>query len=57
MSKTVSEIFLWVILASALVLIIMNASGFAQATTAVGTQVNDLSRTLSGSGYVNRRAA
>lgn len=48
----VGEAFLWVILAAAFVLVIMNASKFATAVTAVGTQTNDLAKTLSGSGYV-----
>lgn len=48
----IGEAVLWVILALALVLIIMNASKFAIAVTALGTEGNTLAKTLSGSGYV-----
>jgi len=48
----IGEAILWVILALALVLIIMNAKNFAIAVTAVGTEGNTLAKTLSGSGYV-----
>jgi hypothetical protein len=52
MPDWIGEAFLWIIIAAALVLIIMNASKFATAVTAVGTQTNTLAKTLSGSGYV-----
>jgi hypothetical protein len=51
MGKIILDIALWIILASVAVLVIMNPTGFATDVSAVGTQVNTLSTTLSGSGY------
>ena len=55
MTKTVTEIVLWVIVASLGVLVIMNPFGFTQDVTAVGGVVTGESTILTGSGY--KRAA
>lgn len=45
------EIAMWIILGSALVLVIMNPSGFSQDVSAVGGFVTGESTILTGSGY------
>ena len=47
----ITEIFLWLIIASLVVLVIMNPTGFAVAVSTIGSQVQGVMTTLSGSGY------
>lgn len=51
----VVEIFLWLIIASLVVLVIMNPTGFAVAVQTIGSQTQGIMTTLTGSGY--KRAA
>jgi hypothetical protein len=53
--RTIVEVISWIIVASLVVLVVMNPEGFVKAVTAVGTTVDDLSKTLSGSGYQRAR--
>lgn len=50
-SGVILDIIMYLIVASLVVLIVMNASGFATAVTAVGGLVQGESKVLSGSGY------
>jgi hypothetical protein len=52
MKFSVMEVIYWVIVASLVVLVIMNPSGFVSDVGSVGTASTNLSKTLSGSGYV-----
>lgn len=51
----VSEWIMWIIVASIVVLIVMNPDGFVKSITGIGTVVNNESKTLSGTGYVRAR--
>jgi hypothetical protein len=51
MLKSVTEVILWIIVASLVVLVVMNSFGFVQAVTAVGGVVTGESTILTGSGY------
>jgi hypothetical protein len=46
------DIILWLIIASALVLVIMNPSGFSQDVAAIGGFTTKESTILTGSGYI-----
>ena len=47
--KTVVHIILWIFIGALVVLVVTHASGFAQATSAVGGQVTNDAYLLSGS--------
>lgn len=49
--RSITEIILWLIVAAALVLIIMNPSGFSQDVTATSGAGNSTLKILTGSGY------
>jgi hypothetical protein len=49
MSALAKEVILWFFLGCMLVLIVMHAPGFAQATAAVGGQVDSMGNILTGS--------
>jgi hypothetical protein len=51
MTGKITEVFLWLVIASLIVLIIMNPGGFAVAVSTIGTQVQGVMTTLTGSGY------
>lgn len=51
MSKDVLDIAMYLIIAAIVVLIVMNAKGFATAVSSVGSAVNSTLGTISGSGY------
>lgn len=51
--KNGMEIILWFFLGCIGVLIVTHAPGFAQAVTSVGTQVNSLGTTLTGTNVTN----
>ena len=55
MGKAFMDIIMWIIIGSALVLVIMNPSGFSQDVTAVGGFVTGESTILTGSGYKKPR--
>ena len=46
------EVVYWVIVASLVVLVIMNPTGFVQDVGSISSAGTSLSKTLSGSGYV-----
>jgi hypothetical protein len=52
MKFNVMDIILWIIIASALVLVIMNPGGFAQDVSAISGFTTKESTILTGSGYV-----
>lgn len=51
MSKDVLDIAMYLIVAALVVLIVMNAKGFATAVTSTSSAVNSTLSTISGSGY------
>jgi hypothetical protein len=51
------EIILWIIIASLVVLVVMNPKGFVAAITSVGGIITGESRILTGAGYANAKAA
>lgn len=51
MGHVFMDIIMWIIIASLVVLVIMNPSGFATDVSSVGGVVNTESTTLTGSGY------
>jgi hypothetical protein len=51
MKGAIVEIIMWVIVASLVVLVVMNPKGFASAVANIGGLVMGESRILSGSGY------
>lgn len=51
MKGAIVEIILWVIVASLIVLVVMNPKGFTAAVTSVGNIGMGESRLLTGSGY------
>lgn len=51
MGRALMDIFMWIIIASLVVLVVMNPSGFAQDVSAVGGFVTGESTILTGSGY------
>jgi len=52
--KGIMDIAMWLILASLVVLIVMNPKGFTSDVTAIGTFVTGESKVLTGSGYTGK---
>jgi hypothetical protein len=55
--RSVVEIILWLIIASLIVLVVMNPKGFVAALTSVGGLITGESRILTGAGYTSGKAA
>lgn len=55
MKGAIVEIIMWIIVASLVVLVVMNPKGFASAVGSVGGIVMGESRLLTGSGYQTAR--
>lgn len=53
MAKTATELILWFFMGCIVVLIVTHAPGFAQATTAVGGQVQGMGTILTGTNVTN----
>jgi hypothetical protein len=51
MGKSFIEIIMWLIVASLVVLVVMNPKGFSAAVTSVGGLITGESSILTGSGY------